>query len=305
MSSIAYTVASSWMLHQIIRLPQSKFETNIQNNLKKINYLMHATIWLITFICVAPPVILDLYGPAQGHCWIINEGIGIPFRWILFYIPAWIGTFYMIYVYFLLLRFEANSSDENLTASLIIKNIRYFPLILVICYIPATSKRVYDLTGDKDKSVEFIFQCAMYGGLMLVGFFDGILFGYLLFSGVQHTQLDDEGKKDDESPLNTSMGNKSIDKESSEGQINDYKYDHLSSNEQKMTMGDDSGNFGDIDISNTPNNGRVEFKANYRNIKIVNVSENRSSQKTLSTSDGVEYPHSHLTSHQNDCIKVV
>ena len=136
---------------------------------------MHLLIWMIALYGIIPPLWMGLYGIAQGHCWIQKEGHGIIARFYTFYGILWSAILYMIYVYVRLRKFNESSS--------IIRNIQFFPLALIIGYIPATAKRIYDVTGDHDQNIiEFILQCAMYTGLMLVGFFDGILYGYLWYS---------------------------------------------------------------------------------------------------------------------------
>ena len=173
--AIGYTTASSFLIHRVIRSPAS-----IENNLTAVRIIMHLIIWVIGFYGISLPTWLDLYGIAQGHCWIEKKGHGIVARLYTFYGILWAAILYMLIVYYKLRKHQGG------IASPIISKIHFFPFALLMGYLAATSKRFYDLLGVKllrldNPNVEFGFQCAMYIGLMLVGFFDGIWYGWLWF----------------------------------------------------------------------------------------------------------------------------
>ena len=125
---------------------------------------------------------MGLYGIAQGHCWIVidDDGHGVWARLYTFYGILWVAILYITFV-FCKLKCHGNNTEP------IIKNIKFFPFALIMGYVPATSKRFYDLLNMNNPRVEFGFQCAMYSGLMLVGFFDGIWYGWIWYSGHAHS----------------------------------------------------------------------------------------------------------------------
>lgn len=178
----AYTTASSIILLAIVRggLKSCESPEALHQTLNTMRRRLHVVVWGITTILVAPPIPLKLYGPAQGHCWIMKNKLGKEFRWISFYGPLWIIAIPINMGVYIYLIFKGRHGKSAL-----IKNLRYFPVISVIGYIPATMKRIYDTFDLDDESTEFYLQCAMYFGLMSIGVFNAFLYGWLWFTGAQ------------------------------------------------------------------------------------------------------------------------
>lgn len=100
------------------------------------------------------PIFSQSYGPAGAWCWLNTKDLQNSTAWIwslLIYLFNWINIGFNIFAvskslrYFSIRIFE--TKEENLDESNFLKNfcivLKFFPIILVICWLPATVNRIY------------------------------------------------------------------------------------------------------------------------------------------------------------------
>eukprot|EP01083_Nonionella_stella_P299053 1014795_1 len=94
-SSIGWVLAVSWTIHHLMTAKRIT-----RGGLKRKLYFMHIIIWSVTILFTVLPLFTDTYGASGGWCWFANDkAIDTVWRYLLFYVPLWLGIVYMIYIY--------------------------------------------------------------------------------------------------------------------------------------------------------------------------------------------------------------
>ena len=119
-------------------------------------YLMLYVI-IVLSLCAGDslvPYMLDSYGTVAGWCWITQRKIGDQFffeRYLLFFGPLWVVVICNILLYVIIanrLR-KTHKESKNLCNRISLSNkLKYYPLILIICYLPYTVKGAMDVGND-------------------------------------------------------------------------------------------------------------------------------------------------------------
>ena len=116
---------------------------------------MTLRVWLTSVVCFTLPAfnlefgiftVYEMsYGDSQSHCWMRNDRwIDSIWRYLLFYVPLWIVIGYLIFVYIEIWgHFKIIPSAPKLCTSKL-SAFGLFPLVMIICYIPASVRRTWD-----------------------------------------------------------------------------------------------------------------------------------------------------------------
>ena len=177
LSSVLWTSTIAWALY--ITVVRSR------EDIERLKVYFHLFCWGIPLLIAPLPFITDSYGPAQGWCWIAaskdNIWLGTMWRLLAFYGPLWLVIPFNIYSYARVIRaIRVQASCALIEAAhvrdTLIRRLRFYPLVLIICYAPVTIKRIYDFIDPEEGnlSLGLISACMM----CLNGLFNAIVYGF-------------------------------------------------------------------------------------------------------------------------------
>lgn len=152
---------------------------------KRLEFGYLAFGWGIPFILSSIPLALGSYGKAYGWCWI--EGT-TSIESIVLQITEGFGMILIVIIYniFTLLQIKATLShgisDSTIGECLkkkLMKRLVYYPMVLIICIIPAAVHRIILSTGKENNTYVAIlaadFQCLLgFGNCVVYGFTDNL-----------------------------------------------------------------------------------------------------------------------------------
>ncbi len=132
------------------------------------------------------PLFLNGYGPAGAWCWMNTKDLKNSFAWawsIIIYIFNWLNIIFNLFAviksinYFRIRTFEIK--ERNLEETNFLKNfcivLKFFPIILIICWLPPTINRLYIfISGDENT---FLYASHAFFG-NLPGFLNCIVYSY-------------------------------------------------------------------------------------------------------------------------------
>lgn len=154
-----------------------------KNQIFPEKYWKHSLIGLILICTVNTviPIITNTYGTVAGWCWIVQTNdldTGFFERYFLFFIPLWLTVIFIILLYVKVLKvLRANYNDESTVKSLN-KKLTYYPVILIVCFLPYTIKALLELNEVKfaeDYQVEFTIVAGAFRSLN--GFLNALVYG--------------------------------------------------------------------------------------------------------------------------------
>ena len=139
----------------------SMYITVVRNNpsVEQYQRYFHVYCWCLPLIIMPLPFSTDNYGPAQGWCWIsADKGslwLGTLWRLLAFYGPLWVIIPFNIYSYAKVIQIIKFSSIVSLNEDVemrdtLIRRLRFYPAILILCYTPVTIKRIYDFIDPEE-----------------------------------------------------------------------------------------------------------------------------------------------------------
>jgi len=103
--------------------------------------------WTVSTMSALLPFIYNLYEPVGGWCWISKHEEGVILRWTSFYVIVWLDIMWICFVYLpLWLSLKDVSLEERLEK--IVSRLKFYPLILIVCYGPASVRRIWDFFGN-------------------------------------------------------------------------------------------------------------------------------------------------------------
>ena len=177
LSSVLWSAIIAYSLYKTVFYPEEDLEA------KERRFLLIG--FGIPILTAITPFIFDMYGQAQGWCWIkidessdYNIALGISLRLATFYLPLWIIIPINLYIYTSVIKHIKNeieyTDEQSDFRQALILRLGSYPLILVICFLPATVKRIYDF-ADPDSN----FVLSLIGGVFMAlqGLFDAIVYG--------------------------------------------------------------------------------------------------------------------------------
>jgi hypothetical protein len=145
-------------------------------------YVYLAIVGFISLTLSVLPLTADAYGVSDGFCWIRGDGDAMEIFWRLsvYYIPLWAVTIYNICAYLKVIRAMnrqlGSVADGNMYTDEVIKKLKLYPLILVICLTPEMANRFYNWVYPDSQN--FYFTCVAYACQALMGLFNAIFYGF-------------------------------------------------------------------------------------------------------------------------------
>lgn len=105
---------------------------------------------------------------------------GTAWRFFIFYIPLWIVVAFNLYVYWLiynglapLLQGPSDASTKGMLR--VVDRLKYYPMILIVCWTFATINRIYDSIHPRNPSLGLIMMQTIFQTLQ--GFFNAMVYG--------------------------------------------------------------------------------------------------------------------------------
>ena len=149
---------------------------------KREKYFMIG-IAIISVVLSMLPYSTRSYGHAQGICWIVAEGdslvTGTIWRVVIYYGPFWSVFIYNTVVYASIVKSVRQElkvvEGEDVYVDTIIKKLRMYPAVLMVCMVPTSLNRFYDTIWPDDPSI--VLTCMAFGILSSMGLFNAIVYG--------------------------------------------------------------------------------------------------------------------------------
>ena len=169
LAGILWTGVIALLLYLQVVLQKTQVE-------KSYIYLLWSVLTM-SLVCSLIPLFTNDYKYIGGWCGVTyTSERGVIYRYTLFYAWVWIVIIFDIYAYVRVIsrirqEFTIMNSfiDEG---RVLVKRLRYYPMILVICYAPITVMRILQLVGY---STEEWLEIAALGIVNLLGFFNAIV----------------------------------------------------------------------------------------------------------------------------------
>lgn len=141
---------------------------------------LYAVYGVVTVMTALPWVTMG-YGDAEGWCWITTSGssftTGSVWRAVCFFVPLLLVILNNLYSYISVIR-TLRTKYQTTSAEIpaLIQKLKFYPLILIICYACTGSKRLYDAVApDADDYVWAVLAATVLG---LVGLADALVYGF-------------------------------------------------------------------------------------------------------------------------------
>lgn len=176
LSTIFWTVAIAYML----------FKTVLRQQTTKDEFRYSLLLcWGVPLVLACLPFSTDSYGDAGAWCWIKTTDTrafdaGTAWRFFIFYIPLWIVIVFNLFVYYRvysgLAPLLSVPNDENTKGMVrVIERLKYYPMILIVCWTFATINRIYDSVHPRSPVFALVILQTMFQTLQ--GFFNAMVYG--------------------------------------------------------------------------------------------------------------------------------
>ena len=142
--------------------------------------------YVLPSILSSGPLITGSYGPAGAWCWmnLRDNSDNISLTWaIIIYVFHWLNIIFNFIAivksiqYFNIRAFEIKEQNEK--ESNFLRNycivLKFFPIILIICWLPATNNRLYNFITDDENVVLYSFH-AFFSSFQ--GFLNSLVYSY-------------------------------------------------------------------------------------------------------------------------------
>jgi len=109
----------------------------------------HLVTWTLSLSSAIIPLAYHEYVPVGGWCWISSHQEGVILRWTSFYGILWLDIAWICFVYislWLSLK-DLPLKERQPQISRMVSRLYMYPLLLVVCYGPASVRRIWDLFG--------------------------------------------------------------------------------------------------------------------------------------------------------------
>lgn len=174
LSSIIWSSIIAYSMYAVIVLE------NI--NIRKYRFYFVIAAYLVPMILTLLPLSTNSVGPAEGWCWFKNDEYEYIWRIGSFYALLIIAISFNCFCYYKVIK-DVNddldmlkeSSHEVSTKSSFLKRLNYYPVVLIICYLPVLVKRLYELSTDSS-----IYWLTLLSAITTstIGFFNAIVYGF-------------------------------------------------------------------------------------------------------------------------------
>jgi len=152
LASIFWTVAIAYAMN-----PMDYVDNGVvkKRNIKKYHFM----VWGGALLFASIPLYTSNYGDTGPWCWITvaNNNVeydyakrawGIAWRIIPFYLPLWSSVGYNIYKYFKVRKQITQMAKSGVISRLLnfmVFRMKYYPIILIVCYSWDTINRIYEM----------------------------------------------------------------------------------------------------------------------------------------------------------------
>jgi len=165
LASVTCTVTIAWTLYTSLIKAELQLEAKYENSLWRFAFGF-------PFFMTILPIFSGDYGPAGSWCWIKNSNRSLAWRFFEFYIPLWIAIIFNSYSYYKVIKFIQQEMHDNLDDRLT-RRFMLYPLILVICWLPATINRINTLFFKASMFLNILHR--LFGSLQ--GILNAIIYG--------------------------------------------------------------------------------------------------------------------------------
>jgi len=135
----------------------------------------------VPLLCAFLPLFTNSYTNTGAWCWIsTQQAVGQVWRWLLFYGPLWSCIAFNAYAYYLTEKkmksmFETQDAEMPDKYKALIKRLKLYPLILVVCWFWATINRLQNAFNPNNevfwlyvlqvlfRSLQGLLNCVAYG----------------------------------------------------------------------------------------------------------------------------------------------
>lgn len=171
--SVLWTTYIASSLYFIIVRSSTFLERNLNSFL--------LSVLVICCISTIVPYFNGTFGLVAGWCWIKQgHDIDTSFydRYLLFFVPLWILICFNVFLYFRVYLALKNVDVEERTVRSLNKKLKFYPIILVFCFLPYTIKSILELIDDSF-FIENKLAFTIIAGVCrtAVGLFNGIVYG--------------------------------------------------------------------------------------------------------------------------------
>jgi len=118
----------------------------------------HYVTWTMASFSALLPLVLDSYTALSSWCWISGKGEGAILRYSSFYAILWFFFVWICYVYISLWCHLKDLPDKSKVPRIVYR-LWIYPLVLLICYGPASIRRVWNLVGSPPYSLAVVHVC--------------------------------------------------------------------------------------------------------------------------------------------------
>lgn len=135
---------------------------------------------VVAVLTALPWTTMD-YGDAEGWCWINTSGSnytsGSVWRVVCFFLPLLLVILNNLFSYISVIRaLRKNFHNTSGDIPAFIQKLRFYPIILIVCYACTASKRIYDIAApDGDDFAWAVLVAVVLGS---VGLVDAIVYGF-------------------------------------------------------------------------------------------------------------------------------
>lgn len=154
LASVLWTSVIAWSMYITV--------VKGREDIESLEKYFHLYCWGVPLVMTPLPFTTESYGEAQGWCWIAaSQGslwLGTMWRVLAFYGPLWLVVPFNIYSYARVIRAIRVHSGSALSESVqvrntIIRRLRFYPIVLLICFTPVTIKRIYDFIDPTEANI--------------------------------------------------------------------------------------------------------------------------------------------------------
>ena len=174
LSSVVWTSIIAYCMYSVIVLENTDI-------VKHKRYFL-VIAYLVPFVLSVLPLSTDSVGPAEGWCWFKKDKFEYLWRIAGFYALLLIAISFNCFCYFKVIReinadlnMLRNSKHEIISKSSFYQRLNYYPLVLIICYLPVLSKRLYEASTGSS-----LFWLTLLSAISTstIGLFNAIVYGF-------------------------------------------------------------------------------------------------------------------------------
>lgn len=164
--SLQYFTLASFVMTTLMAVALYLCVVLHNEKLESLRFYFFGILLIVPLCGSVPPLLYDVYGKSPTWCSLQNSQI---WRFSSFYGPLWLINVVNFILYLKVIK--ALSGEVPST----IKRLRFYPMILIICYTPATVDRVLEVYGYGP-----YFYLTLSAGLgdAVLGLINALCYGY-------------------------------------------------------------------------------------------------------------------------------